>query len=77
MAGAANVVDRIQDRGIVAMAEVKVSRKFVADFETVATRYKLLELGEYADAKEAARRDIEAAQEAFAAIAAEIRKGQA
>lgn len=56
------------------MAEVKVSRKFVADFETVATHYKLRELGEFELAKEAARRDIEAAQEAFAAIAAEIRK---
>lgn len=56
---------------------VNVSRKFVADFELVAARYNLKELGEYADARAAARRDIEAAQETFAAIAAEIRKGQA
>ena len=56
---------------------VTVSQQFVADFETVATHYNLRELGEYELAKEAARRDIEAAQGAFAAIAAEIRKGQA
>lgn len=56
---------------------VMVSKRFAADFETVAAHYNLRELGEYADAKEAARRDIEAAQEAFAVIAAEIRKGQA
>lgn len=56
---------------------VIVSRKFVADFETVAAHYNLRELGEFELAKEAARQDLEAAQETFAAIAAEIRKGQA
>lgn len=54
-----------------------VPRQFVEDFELVAARYNLKELGEYELAKDTARRDIEAAQEAFAAIAAEIRKGQA
>lgn len=56
---------------------VTVSKQFVSDFEAVATRYNLRELGEYETAKTAARQDLEAAQETFAAIAAEIRKGQA
>lgn len=56
---------------------VTVSKQFVADFEAVAAHYNLRELGEYETAKIAARQDLEAAQEAFAAIAAEIRKGQA
>lgn len=56
---------------------VTVSKQFVADFEAVAERYNLRELGEYETAKTAARQDLEAAQETFAAIAAEIRKGQA
>lgn len=54
-----------------------VSKRFAADFETVATHYSLRELGEYETAKTAARQDLEAAQETFAAIAAEIRNGQA
>lgn len=56
------------------VSDISVSRQFAADFETVATHYSLRELGEYETAKTAARRDIEAAQEAFAVIAAEIRK---
>lgn len=56
---------------------IAVTVEFAADFELVATRYKLRELGEYETAKTAARQDLEAAQETFAVIAAEIRKGQA
>lgn len=48
-----------------------VSQKFVDDFETVATRYNLRELGEYEQAKEAARRDIENAEICFSAMAKE------
>lgn len=51
------------------MTTVKASRQFVADFEAVATRYKLRELGEYEAAKESARRDMENAEVCFAAMA--------
>lgn len=47
------------------------SKQFVADFEAVATRYKLRELGEHESAKAAARRDMDAAEVCFAAIAGE------
>lgn len=52
---------------------VMVSKQFVADFELVAEHYRLRELGEYDDAKQAARQDLVAAAEAFAAMADEIR----
>ena len=48
-----------------------VSQKFVDDFELVATRYNLRELGEYEEAKEAARRDIENAISTYAQLAKE------
>ena len=48
---------------------VTVTEQFVADFEAVATRYKLRELGEYEAAKAAARRDLESAEVCFAAMA--------
>ena len=47
------------------------SKQFVADFETVAARYKLRELGQYDEAKAAARRDLESAEVCFAAMAGE------
>jgi len=50
---------------------VMASKQFVADFEAVALRYNLRELGEYEDAKEAARRDLENAEACFAAMAKE------
>ncbi len=52
-------------------ATVKASKQFVADFEAVATRYRLRELGEYEAAKAAARRDLENAEVCFAAMALE------
>ncbi len=48
---------------------VMANRTFVADFEAVAVRYNLRELGEYEAAKEAARRDLESAEVCFAAMA--------
>jgi hypothetical protein len=48
-----------------------VPRQFVDDFETVATRYNLRELGEYDEARAAARRDIENAEVCFTAMALE------
>lgn len=48
-----------------------VSQQFVDDFEAVASRYKLREFGEYELAKAAARRDLDAAEVCFAAIAGE------
>ena len=50
---------------------VTVSKQFVADFEAVALRYNLHELGEYEAAKEAARRDLENSEACFAAMAKE------
>ena len=50
---------------------VMASKQFVADFEAVALRYNLRELGEYETAKEAARRDLENAEACFAALAKE------
>jgi hypothetical protein len=52
--------------------QVMVSKQFAADFEAVARHYRLRELGEYDEAKEAARRGIEAAKVCFAAIAHDI-----
>lgn len=57
--------------------KILVNKQFVADFEAVATRYKLRELGEYEAAKEAARSDLENAIVCFASIAAEIRQEKA
>ena len=48
-----------------------VPKKFVDDFELVATRYNQRELGEYEEAKEAARRDIENAISTYAQLAKE------
>ena len=48
---------------------VMANRTFVADFEAVAARYNLRELGEYDQAKAAARRDMENAEVCFAAMA--------
>lgn len=50
---------------------ITVSEKFLADFEAVAARYNLRELGEYEAAKEAARRDLENAEVCFSAMAGE------
>ncbi len=50
---------------------VMASKQFVADFEAVALRYNLRELGEYETAKQAARRDLENAETCFAALAKE------
>lgn len=50
---------------------VMASKQFVADFEAVALRYNLRELGEYETAKQAARRDLENAEACFAAMAKE------
>lgn len=51
---------------------VKASKQFVANFEVVATRYKLRELGEHDEAKAAARRDMENAEVCFAKMAGAI-----
>lgn len=48
-----------------------VSQQFVADFEAVSTRYNLRECGEYEAAKDAARRDIESAENCFSVMAGE------
>lgn len=50
---------------------VTVTEQFAADFEAIATRYNLRELGEYDEAKAAARRDLENAEVCFAAMARE------
>lgn len=54
--------------------EIKVSRQFLDDFNTVADHYDLRQLGEYETARDAARRDIESAQVCFAAMAERIRR---
>ena len=56
---------------IVAEKHTSVPKQFVADFETVAARYNLRELGEYDEARAAARRDIENAEVCFTAMALE------
>lgn len=52
-----------------------VSKQFVTDFETVASHYRLKELGEYEIAKQCARNDLENAQVSFALMAEKIRGG--
>ncbi len=54
-----------------------VPKQFIEDFELVATHYNLKELGEYYQAKDAARSNLESAITTFAAIAKEIRDGTA
>ena len=49
-----------------------VPREFVADFEAVAAHYNLKALGEYDQAKAAARADLDSAIPCFAALAREI-----
>lgn len=53
---------------------VTVSKQFVSDFEAVATRYKLRELGEYEAARNIARNDLDSAIECFTSMANAIRK---
>lgn len=43
----------------------------MADFEAVATRYNLRELGEYEEARNIARNDLDSAIECFTAMAKE------
>jgi hypothetical protein len=50
-------------------------REFVQNFNKVARFYRLEELGEIEEAKECARRDMEAAEVCYAAIAREIEEG--
>ena len=49
-----------------------VPRSFKNDFELVATYYGIRSSGEYEQAKQAARNDLQNAITTFAAIAAEI-----
>ena len=58
-------------------SEKIVPRQFVEDFEAVAIHYGLKHIGEYLIAKDAARNDLENAQATYAALAEEIRKGNA
>ena len=51
---------------------VKATKKFVTDFETVAAHYRLKEIGEYDQAKAAARADLDAAITTYAAMAKDI-----
>lgn len=46
-----------------------VSKQFADDFEAVAKHYRLRELGQYEEAKAAARRDLDSAEVCFAAMA--------
>jgi hypothetical protein len=55
--------------------QVKASPQFVADFETVAEHYNLKALGEYEEAKEAARKNLDNAITTFANLADQVRKG--
>lgn len=48
-----------------------VPKHFVTDFEAVAERYNLRELGEYETAKQAARNDLENAITTFAKLSKE------
>lgn len=50
---------------------VMATKQFVNDFETVATRYNLRELGEYETAKSAARADLDNAIITFSKLAKE------
>ena len=51
-------------------ATVKVTKQFVADFDTVCTRYNLTS-DEREEAKQAARRDLDNAITTFSAMAQE------
>lgn len=51
---------------------VMASKQFVADFEAVAVHYKLRELGQYDEAKAAARRDMPNAIVCFASMAKDV-----
>ena len=46
---------------------------FYSDFELVATHYKLREIGEYEEAKEAAKNDLPNARICYHAIANSLR----
>ena len=50
---------------------VIVPQQFIDDFEKVAARYRLRELGEYEEAKAAARRDMGNAAVCFREMAVE------
>lgn len=56
---------------IVAEEHASAPRQFVEDFELVAERYHLRELGEYELAKSAARADLEAAITTYRSLAQE------
>ena len=51
---------------------IKVPRQFHTDFDLVAAHYKFRMLGQYEEARQAARGDIESAITAYTAIAKEI-----
>lgn len=55
------------------MSNFRVTKQFAEDFELVAEHYGLKKYGEYEEAKQAARNDLEAAQVSFAAMAREIK----
>jgi hypothetical protein len=57
---------------IVAEKHTSVPRQFVDDFEAVAKHYKLRECGEYDQARNAARADLDNAIICFASLAREI-----
>lgn len=57
---------------IQAEQHTSVPRQFVKDFEKVAAHYKLKELGEYDEAKAAARNNIDAAIVCYSQMAKEI-----
>lgn len=55
---------------------MKVPVTFIADFELAAQYYNLHALGEFEGAKRDAKNDLANAIISFAALAAEIRRGQ-
>ena len=65
------------EKPVKAAPRLAVPPRFVADFELVATRYQLRECGEYDEAKEAARNDIDAAMTTFAALAGQVQEAAA
>ena len=50
---------------------VMATKQFVTDFEAVAAHYNLKALGEYDDARNAARADLEAAITTYRSLAQE------
>lgn len=56
---------------------VIVTKQFADDFELVANYYGLKHIGEYLEAKDAARNDLENAIITYAHLASEVRKDQA